>query len=436
MAESLNALVSRAVSMAQEAGASDAFASASRSREVETTVRDGALETVKDATSNSLSMRLWVDGRYGSHSTNDLREDSLKRFIADAVALTRAVQVDAHRVVPDPSLFEGRAEVDLDLVDAGVQALTREERLALAMAQNAVLKDNPKIISATSGVSDSTNRSAMASSNGFTGEHGGTSLWLGSEVTVEDDGKKPEGWMWGGARHRADAPDPVQIANTALSRVLARIGSVKGPTARTTMVLDPSVSGSLVSRLMRPASGRSLSQGRSFWENTLGERTVNEALTIIDDPLLPRGFRSRTWDGEGIALKRREIMQKGALAAYNLDTYYASKLGMKPTGSWTNMIVKPGTRDLAALIGATKSGIYVTGWLGGNSDSTTGDFSLGLRGHRIENGAIGAPVGEMNITGNLLELFQGLVEVGNDPWPYSSLRCPTLVFENVDFAGA
>jgi PmbA protein len=41
----------------------------------------------------------------------------------------------------------------------------------------------------------------------------------------------------------------------------------------------------------------------------------------------------------------------------------------------------------------------------------------------------------MNVTGNLAAIFQSLIAVGNDPYPYSSLRAPTLVFENVQFSG-
>jgi PmbA protein len=80
--------------------------------------------------------------------------------------------------------------------------------------------------------------------------------------------------------------------------------------------------------------------------------------------------------------------------------------------------------------------VYVTSWLGGNADGTTGDFSLGLRGHMIENGKIGRPVGEMNVTGNLRDLFARLEAVGNDPYPYSSTLAPSLVFTDVDFSGA
>jgi PmbA protein len=98
--------------------------------------------------------------------------------------------------------------------------------------------------------------------------------------------------------------------------------------------------------------------------------------------------------------------------------------------------VRPGDQSLAELLSAVGEGVYVTSWLGGNADGTTGDFSLGLRGHMIENGEVGRPVGEMNVTGNLRDLFSRLELVGNDPYPYSSTLSPSLVFSDVDFSGA
>ena len=99
-------------------------------------------------------------------------------------------------------------------------------------------------------------------------------------------------------------------------------------------------------------------------------------------------------------------------------------------------MVKPGKGDVTEILKDVRDGIYVTSWLGGNSDSTSGEFSLGLRGHLIEKGKIGTPVGEMNVTGNLLELFSRLERVGGDPWTYGSLHTPTLVFDGVSFSGA
>ena len=78
----------------------------------------------------------------------------------------------------------------------------------------------------------------------------------------------------------------------------------------------------------------------------------------------------------------------------------------------------------------------MSGFLGGNSNGTTGDFSLGVRGFRIRGGQLAEPVAEMNVSGNHRELWNRLVAVGDDPYPYSPLRTPTLVFEGVQFSGA
>jgi PmbA protein len=80
-------------------------------------------------------------------------------------------------------------------------------------------------------------------------------------------------------------------------------------------------------------------------------------------------------------------------------------------------------------------GVFVTGFLGGNSNGTTGDYSLGIQGFMIRNGEVSEPVAEMNISGNQLDLWKRLVGIGNDPYELSTLRTPTLVFEGVSFAG-
>ena len=109
---------------------------------------------------------------------------------------------------------------------------------------------------------------------------------------------------------------------------------------------------------------------------------------------------------------------------------------MAPTTAGpSNVVWTLGDKDQAALLAAMRDGILVTGFLGGNSNGLTGDFSLGVQGFRVRGGKIAEPVGEMNISGNHLDLWKKLAGVGNDPYPYSSMKTPTLVFEGVQFAG-
>lgn len=437
MSAELKDRAAQAVELAQKSGAQDAWSTASQSRDVQFEYRDGNLEKVKDTTSQNLDIRIYAGGRYSSHSTTDLSPNRLQDFITEAVAITGALEPDEYRRITPESLFTDRPTDDLDLVDASVQSLNREQRIAWCRALDEVAHQNERVISATSGVYDGTQRSASASSNGFLDEQQSTYCWFGAEVTLRDRGdKRAEDAFYAGGAHVVDLPDPEKVGTIALERTLSRLDSEKGPTVKAPMVVDSRAAASLIGRLLGSANARSVQQGRSFWAPLVDEEAFSKKLTIIDDPLIKRGLASRHYDNEGISSRALPIVENGVVRNIYVDTYYGRKGNMTPTtGSPSNRVVKLGGQSLEQLLGEAGAGVYVTSWLGGNADSTTGDFSLGLRGHMIEDGKIGRPVGEMNVTGNLRDLFTRLELVGNDPYPYSSTLAPSLVFADVDFSG-
>ena len=435
----LQTRASDAVQLALDSGADGAWASASRTRKVEFQARDGSLEKVQEDTSASVSVQLYVDGRYSTHSTTSLKPERLGAFVKEAVEMTRALAPDPDRALPDAALFAGRSDADLQIADGTVDTITREQRMAWLDGLDAGARTHEAVISATSYVSDDHTRGAAASSNGFEGTWEGTSVWVGAEVTVREEGeRRPEGGHWLGVRNVADLPTMSDVGAAALNKAVARLGSTQGPTERTTLIVDPQVGGRLFWSLLRPAHIRMIHQGRSFYADQVGEQVVSDALTVTDEPLLPRGLASRHFAGEGSAARPMPIFEAGVLRNLYADTYYSRKAEFAPTtGGPSNLVLAPSVdKDFAGLLQDIGEGIYLTSWLGGNSDSTTGDFSFGLRGHHVHKGQIGAPIGEMNVTGNLLDLFGSLVAVGNDPWTYRRFRTPTMVFEGVQFSGA
>ncbi len=438
MLEQLYARAEQALGLAQTLGAQGGFAWASRDRSVETRFRDGALESVQESTSRALSLELYVDGRYSTHSTTDLREDRLQAFVRDAVALTRALQPDPFRQLPDAALYEGRSTADLQLVDAGVHQIDPARRKQWLEALDGTARGAAEVVSVSSWVSDGHAIGAGVSTNGFHGDWESTSAWYGVDVTLKDgEDARPEDGTWAGGHHVSDLPDPVKLAADALSRVRGRLGSQRGPTSKTLMIVEPRAASRLVYALLRPARAAAVQQGRSFWAGKTGERLFSERFSLSDQPLLPRGQASRAFDGEGIAARPLTLVEGGVVKNIFVDTYYGRKAGLTPTtGGGSNLVVAPGKRDLAAILASASDAILVTSWLGGNSDDNTGDFSYGLRGFRVRGGKVGEPVGEMNATGSLSGLFASLVEVGNDPFPYSSVLTPTMVFEGVQFSGA
>jgi PmbA protein len=438
MSVDLKQRAAQVVELAKSAGAQDVWSTASQSRNVQFEYRDGKLEKVKDTTSQNLGIRIYAGGRYSSHSTTDLNPERLQGFITEAVAITGALEPDEYRRITPEALFADRPTDDLDLVDANVRSLEREQRIAWCRALDEATHRHERVISATSGVYDGTQRTASASSNGFLDEQRSTYCWFGAEVTLRDQGdKRAEDAFYAGGAHVSDLPDPEAVGKTALDRTLSRLDAQKGPTAKATMVVDSRAAASLIGRLLGSANARNVQQGRSFWAQLIGEEAFSKKLTITDDPLIVRGLASRHFDSEGISAKALPVVENGVVRNIYVDTYYGRKGDMAPTtGSPSNRVVKLGSQSLGQLLGEAGTGVYVTSWLGGNADSTTGDFSLGLRGHMIENGEAGRPVGEMNVTGNLRDLFARLELVGNDPYPYSTTLAPSLVFADVDFSGA
>lgn len=438
--ESLLELARRAAEVARTRGAREVAAGAYRARHVEMSYRDGAVEKVTEATTRGVGLDLYVDGRYASVSTSDLREGALELFIEQAVALARALEPDPHRRLPDPTLYEGQTDKELELEDPTIAELTPELRLeAVRLAESASrdLEGAERIVSVTTSVSDTVAESALVQTNGFEGTKRGTDAWMGAEVTVLDpDGRRPEEYAVSGGRFRSFMEPPRTVGRRAAERALARLGSTKGASAEVKLVVDNRSAGRLVGALFGALSAASLQQRRSFLEGRQGTSIGSPLLDVRDDPHVPRGLGSRRYDGEGIAAKPFPVFERGLLANYYVDTYYGRKLGMTPTSARSsNLRFLLGTKPPTELFRDVGEGVLVTGFLGGNSNGTTGDFSFGVRGFAIRAGQLAEPLSEMNVSGNQLELWKRLASVGNDPYPYSSLRTPTLVFDGVQIAG-
>ncbi|HEY0155945.1 MAG TPA: TldD/PmbA family protein [Thermoanaerobaculia bacterium] len=434
------AVAQSCIDIAKKAGAKEASARAYREREVSLDYRDSRVEKIQESTTRGVALQLFVDGRYSTVSTSDLRPDALKTFITDTIAVAKAIAPDPFRALPDAALYKGQSSADLQLEDPKYAEVTADEaRKVCKTMQDAAraVKGGDSLTSVGSQFSSSLVETWMVTSNGFSGTNRGTTFFLAAEVSAKDgDGRRPEEYDYAGSRFWGSVGDPAAIGARAAQRTLSRLGAKKGETSEMTIVVDNRAGGRLTGMLAAALSGANLQQKRSFYEARLGQQVASTLLSITDDPLVPKGFGSRRFDNEGIAAKPRVLFADGVLKSYNLDTYYAKKLKMAPTsGSLSNLSWRYGTKSQKELLGDAKDALLITGFIGGNSNSGTGDFSLGVVGFRVRNGEIAEPLSEMNLSGNHLDFWMKLVALGNDPFPYSSMRTPTLVFENVSVAG-
>ncbi|MDR0311678.1 MAG: TldD/PmbA family protein [Acidobacteriota bacterium] len=399
--------------------------------------RDTQLDRLEQSAESGMGIQLFVDGRYASYSTNRMDKKELERYIANSVEATRFLAKDEFRKLPQPARYYKGNGKGLDTYDNDVDKVSVDDKLALIKdAAAEVYGSDPRIISVTSGYADGKASSYMAASNGFEGESDTTYFELVASTSMKGEGDARPSDYWYDVSIFWNMLQKQGIGKKAYERTVRKLGQEKIASGVYPMLLDNMLSYSLLSPVMSALSGGNIQQKNSFLIDKIGESIASEKFTLIDDPHIPQARGARWFDGEGVATARRTVIEKGVLRVYYIDTYYGGKLDMEPTVQSPSILTcEHGGKNFDQLLASMDRGIWVTGFNGGNSNSTTGDFSLGIEGFLVEKGKAVKPVSEMNITGNLLTLWKSVIEIGNDPRLNSPQRIPSILFDRVSFSG-
>jgi PmbA protein len=244
----------------------------------------------------------------------------------------------------------------------------------------------------------------------------------------------------------ADLPDPALIGRQAAIRAARRINPRKVRSQAVPVVFDPRVAGSLLRHLVGAIGGPSIARGTTFLKDRLGDEVFAREITIIENPTLADGLRSRAFDAEGLATRERKIIDQGRLTTWLLDCASARQLGLQSTGHASRGISQPpspaphnlwmeaGALSPEDLISTIVDGFYVTEMLGMGVNAITGDYSRGAAGLWIENGELAAPVSEVTIAGSLLDMFKN-VTAANDLQHQFGIDAPTLRVDGLMVAG-
>jgi PmbA protein len=276
----------------------------------------------------------------------------------------------------------------------------------------------------------------MVASNGFEGEADATYFGLSASTSMSGEGDARPSDFWYDVSIFWDRLQKQGVGRMAFERTARRLGQEKINSGVFPMLVDRTISYNLLAPVMSALAGGNIQQKNSFLIDKIGESITSEKFTLIDDPHIPQARGARWFDGEGVATIRRTVIDKGVLRTYYIDTYNSGKLEMEPTVQSPSILTcVHGGRNLDQLLASMDRGIWVTSFNGGNSNSTTGDFSFGIDGFLVEKGKAVKPVAEMNITGNLLTLWRNVIEVGNDPLLITAQRIPSILFDRVSFSG-
>ena len=400
-------------------------------------IRNGQIEKMLHASATSLAMNLLIDGRDGFFYTNNVQAEALRPFIKNAAETTRMLEPDESRTLADPDRYYKGGSPDLKNYDASLSTIDPSEKLCLAQQNNQEgMALCPELISFQTNYSDRQHQAHYLISNGFEGYEQSSRCTLTSIATAEGtDGQHPADG-WGETRIFLKDMPREGIARVAIDRTQRKIGAHPIQSGHYQMILESPIVGSFLQPILTAMNGQYLHGKMSFLADKLHRQVLSPMINMVDDPLIPGTRGACYFDYDGVATQRRSLFTEGMLDIFFLDTIFANKLGMKPTTQGTHhLIMQSGNKNLQQLAADVRNAILVTDFNGGNCDPTTGNFSYGIEGFLIQDGQMVQPVSGMNITGNILDVWQRVAAIGNDFDPWETELLPSIVFEDVSFGG-
>jgi len=252
-------------------------------------------------------------------------------------------------------------------------------------------------------------------------------------VILEENGKREQGSMGGGARTDysffLDEDKAIEYGKEAVRQAVVNLEAVDAPAGCMTVVLGPGWPGIL----LHEAIGHGLEgdfnrKGTSAFSGKVGERVASELCTIVDDGTLEGRRGSLSIDDEGVPTENTMLIEKGILKGYMQDKMNARLMGVKSTGNgrresyahipmprMTNTYMLPGQHDPEEIIKSVKKGLYAKNFSGGQVDITSGKFVFSAsEAYLIEEGKITRPVKGATLIGNGPEVLTKVSMVGND----------------------
>lgn len=432
------------IAKARAAGADAADAVLFDSASVSLAQRLGKTEKLERSESGDLGLRVFVGKRQAIVSSTDRSAKALGELVERAIAMARVVPEDGFAGIADPEQL-ARSWPDLDICDTeepSSETLIERARIAeeAAMAVEGVTNSE--------GADASWSRStiAIAASSGFAGSYGVSRQSLSASVIVGTGTGMERDYDYDSKVYGADLRDAAEIGREAGERAVRRLNPRRVKSCKVPVVFDPRVSRGLLGHLTGAISGPSIARGTSFLKDKMGQRIFAPSITIVDDPHVKRGLRSRPFDAEGVEVTRRTLIEDGVLTTWLLDLRSARQLGLQTTGhaargtsgppgpAPANVYMAAGKRSRADMLAEIKDGFYVTDLMGMGVNGVTGDYSRGAGGFWIENGQLAYPVNEITIAGNLKDMFLNM-EAADDLELRFGMDAPTVRIDGMTIAG-
>lgn len=410
---------------------------------------EGTVDALKVRSNMGVGIRTLTGGRQGFGFSSVLTSEAMSDLASRTLNGSVEAAEDKDLVLPDPGspLADGN---DLETFDQTYSTTTEEEKISCALRIEECARGTDQRIKRVRKASynESLLSVRIVNSKGVDITHSSTYFSGSVTAVAEDQGGAEIGWEMG-MGHRREHVDPVSIGEGAARNALRVLGGRRIKTLRCPAVFENIVAMELLEALSSSFLGDNVHKGKSMLIGKVGEKVASASLNIVDDGVMPGGWSTSLFDGEGVPRRTTPLLTEGVLRGYLYDSYWAGRAGVGSTGNasrsrfksmpavgTSNLYIEKGEKDLDGLIREAEKGLFITELLGVHTiNSVSGDFSVGAAGLYIEGGELKYPVRGMAISGNLLDLFHKVVACGNDLRFLGSIGAPSILVSELEASG-
>ena len=422
---------------AKNQGATSADASLSVDTGLSVNARLGDVETIEHHCSQGLGITVYFNQKKGSASSTDLSPQSIKETVTAACSIARYASEDPYAGLPDAEKLATEFK-DLDLYHPW--DLNAQDAIDLAISCEDSARQYHSDISNSEGASVDTHQGIRVFGNslGFLHGYASTRHSISCSVLGERDGNMERDYWYSVARKHEDLDSVELVGTKAAQRTIQRLGARSLSTRKSPVLYSAEVASGLIGSFLGAISGGSLYRKSSFLLDSLDTKIFPDFINLYEQPHLPGALGSACYDAEGLPTKANKIVTDGILNSYLLSTYSARKLAMQSTGhagGVHNLCINAGENDLSQLLKQMNTGLLVTELMGQGVNPVTGDYSRGASGFWVEQGEIQYPVQEITIAGNLKDMYQHILAVGNDIDYRGNIRTGSILIEEMAIAG-
>jgi len=368
------------------------------------------VSTAGDDYNASVNIRAVVGKRVANVTVNRLDDASLRAAVANAERIAKLAPEDPELL---PELAPQQYQESIAWSDATASLEPEARAEAVRAVTSRALQAG---LISTGYLEANAGSNAVANNNGLFAYSRSTSSAYTTTVRTPDG--TGSGWA-GNSDNDFTRIDPRLLAERAIDKARRSMNPVAIEPGRYTVILEPTAVANLVQLISGSLNARGANKGRSFFSkagggNKIGEKVVDERVTLVSDPLDPR-VPANTFSGDGMPTQKVTWIENGVVKNLAYDRFWAEKSGKAPVNAGGTLAMTGGTSSMEEMIASTERGILVTRfWYIRGVDPRTILFTGLTRDGTflIENGKVTRPVKNLRYNESPIFMLNNLMAMG------------------------